>query len=120
MLTRRTAAIAGLSSVLALGACGRTTRPERVDVIIIGAGLSGLNTALLLQELGLKVLVLEASAIAGGRVRTVETADGLIDVGASQIGRGYARVLDACRRFGLRLIAEDRDLRPFGMHFKDR
>lgn len=40
------------------------------DVIIIGAGLSGLSAAVHLHNQGKKVLILEASDSAGGRVKT--------------------------------------------------
>lgn len=43
-------------------------------------------------------MVLEASGRAGGRMRTIEI-DGLpFDLGASQIGANYGRILDAARR----------------------
>ena len=116
MFTRRaflaTSAAVGLLPKVALA-------EEKADVIIIGAGLSGLNAANLLQDQGFKVVVLEASDKVGGRVRTHHTADGPIDVGASQVGRSYARVIDACWRYGLKLIPEDRDLLTFGAHYKD-
>jgi monoamine oxidase len=87
---------------------------SRTDVVVIGAGLSGMNTAMMLREQGYKVVVLEAGSRVGGRVETVETANGPVDVGASQVGRGYARVLDMCQKLNLRLIPEDRDLLTFG------
>jgi len=40
------------------------------DVIVVGAGLAGLNCAVSLQAKGLAVTVLEASDAVGGRVRT--------------------------------------------------
>ncbi len=41
------------------------------DVIVIGAGISGLTSAVLLREQGIKVLVLEAHNEVGGRVKSV-------------------------------------------------
>jgi len=93
---------------------------EKADVVVIGGGLSGLNSALMLGELGFKVIVLEAGKIVGGRVKTLDTSEGKLDVGASQIGRGYARIIDACMKFDLKLVSEDRDLLPFGFRYKDQ
>lgn len=116
MFTRRSflaaSAAAGVLSKAALA-------EEATDVVIIGAGLSGLNAANLLKEQGFKTIVLEGAQQVGGRVRTHQTANGPIDVGASQIGRSYARVIDACLQHGLKLIPEDRDLLKFGAHYKD-
>jgi monoamine oxidase len=72
--------------------------PEKYDVIVIGGGLSGLNTAIHLSDSGAKVLLLEASDRFGGRVRTVDYSDGVIELGASQIGPSYARVRDMTSR----------------------
>ncbi|WP_112240241.1 NAD(P)/FAD-dependent oxidoreductase [Kribbella monticola] len=40
------------------------------DVVVVGAGLAGLNCAVALQDRGLSVAVLEASDAVGGRIRT--------------------------------------------------
>lgn len=57
--------------------------PE-IDVIIIGAGLSGLQAARSLQDAGLKTLVLEARSRVGGMTWTVTGKDGsgISDLGA--------------------------------------
>lgn len=117
-LSRRHLLAAAASSSIPL-IHGGAQAAERHDVIIIGGGLSGLNTALLLKDQGLRPIVLEASGEVGGRVKTVKTVEGGIDVGASQIGRGYARAIDLCQRLDLKLIPEDRDLLTFGAHYKD-
>lgn len=46
--------------------------PAKVDVVIIGAGLSGLATAYQLKKAGVSYHVLELTPRVGGRVRTVE------------------------------------------------
>jgi monoamine oxidase len=51
--------------------------PERAEVVIVGAGLTGLTTAYRLAAAGVDVLVLEASPRAGGRIQTVRWPDGL-------------------------------------------
>lgn len=51
--------------------------PERTEVVIVGAGLTGLTTAYRLSAAGVDVLVLEASPRPGGRVQTVWWPDGL-------------------------------------------
>src|ERR1700754_4844098 len=42
----------------------RSNNPEVFDLIVVGAGASGLNCALVAQECGLRVMVLEKAKIA--------------------------------------------------------
>lgn len=67
------------------------------DVIIIGAGLSGLYTAQLLQNVGTKVLVVEARDRPGGRTFTEKG----IDLGGQWVGSSHKRVLNLLKKFGL-------------------
>ena len=56
------------------------------DVIIMGAGLVGLNASLQLEAFGLRVRVLEASNRIGGRLRTLDKVAGHPEAGGNQIG----------------------------------
>ena len=76
---------------------------DRHDVAIVGAGLAGLHAASILTELGADVVVLEASQRTGGRCLTMDHWHLHPDLGGAQIGRDYARVLDAARRLGVKL-----------------
>ena len=53
---------------------GPTPEGERYDVVVVGAGLSGLAAAKQLAAAGRRVLVLEATARIGGRALTNTTA----------------------------------------------
>lgn len=59
-----------------------------IDVLVIGAGLSGLRAALEVQAAGLTCAVVEATDRVGGRTLSVPSApgaQGVIDLGASWI-----------------------------------
>ncbi|MFC4855795.1 NAD(P)/FAD-dependent oxidoreductase [Actinophytocola glycyrrhizae] len=61
---------------------------ERVDVVVVGAGLAGLAAAWHLQKAGLDVVVCEAGNAVGGRVRT-DVVDGF------RLDRGFQVLLPA-------------------------
>jgi len=73
------------------------------DVLVIGAGLSGLEAALLLEEQGVKVQVIEGRRRIGGRVYTLLDRPGYPEFGGNSFAQGYGRVLDRVRGLGLPL-----------------
>ena len=78
---------------------------QTCDVVIIGAGLSGLRTALLLQAQGLDVLVVEAQDRVGGRTLTVQLDQGaFIDHGGQWVSPGQPKIVDLAQDLGVSLF----------------
>lgn len=77
---------------------------ERPSAIVIGAGLSGLNTALMLEDNGMDVTVLEARQRIGGRLYTLDDIPGKPEAGGNIIGPNYARIIDRAQRLGLEMV----------------
>lgn len=80
--------------------------PDRADVLIVGAGLSGLACARILREAGTDVHVLEASDGIGGRVRT-DHVDGFL------LDRGFQVLLTAYREVAEQVDPARLELKPF-------
>jgi monoamine oxidase len=65
---------------------------ERADVVVVGAGLSGLCAARKLRAEGASVRVVEARDRVGGRTRTEQIGQGTFDVGGQWVGPGQKRL----------------------------
>lgn len=76
---------------------------NHVDIIIIGAGLSGLTAAHSLEQKGLHVLVLEARHEVGGRTRTKVLNNVYFDMGGQYIGKRHVSMQHLCKTLGLHL-----------------
>jgi phytoene dehydrogenase-like protein len=85
---------------------GPSGLPDAVDVLVVGAGLTGLNAARTVTRSGRSVVVCEASDGVGGRVRT-DVVDGfLVDRGFQILNTSYPALQAA-------VDLEALDLRPF-------
>lgn len=102
--TNRRDFLLGVSAITLSGCKPEVKAPSQThdaDVIVIGAGLSGLNAALLLEETGHKVIVLEGRDRIGGRVYTLNDVPGNPESGGNEIGSTYGRVLDIMDKYNV-------------------
>ena len=95
------AAAAGLPGS-ASAAKRRKPKTRRADVVVVGAGLSGLAAAEAIRNAGRSVLVLEARDRVGGRVLNEPIGDGeIIEVGGQWVGPTQGVVTDWARDLGV-------------------
>ncbi|KAL4911372.1 hypothetical protein BDW74DRAFT_164885 [Aspergillus multicolor] len=84
-------------------ASNTVTTTNAFDVVIVGAGLSGLQAASILHDAGLKIAVLEATNRVGGMVLTIQSTEmGFNDLGATWINdTNQVEMFKLFQRFGL-------------------
>jgi monoamine oxidase len=79
--------------------------PERVDVVVVGAGMAGLIAARDLLAANVSVLVLEARNRVGGRLLNHTLANGsVVELGGQWVGPTQDRVLALAEELGLGLF----------------
>lgn len=76
------------------------------EVVVIGAGLSGLTAASRLRAAGVRVRVLEARERVGGRTLTVPFTREPVDLGGQWVGPTQDRVLGLARTLGVETFAQ--------------
>ena len=59
-----------------------TSSQQTADVLVLGAGIAGLAAARALAERGIHPLVLEARDRVGGRIHSLQTGQGFVELGA--------------------------------------
>lgn len=74
----------------------------KVDVAVIGAGLSGLTCARRLQQAGVEVVVLEARDRVGGRTLNAPIAEGrVVELGGQWAGPGHQEIRRVAAEVGV-------------------
>ncbi len=100
-LLRSMAAVLGAAALRPAAADAPVANP--VDVIVVGAGLSGLVAARELVRAGRSVAVLEARDRVGGRTWTIPVGARRYDIGGQFVGPTQDRIRALAQEFGLRL-----------------
>ena len=89
------------------------------DIIILGAGLTGLTLAHSLQEQGRSVLVLEARDRIGGRIHTVNTSNGpRVEMGATWYFQHFMNLFKLMTKFNVKLT--EQFMKGYSMYDKRR
>src|SRR3954468_16730819 len=97
------ATTAAAGAVAAAPAQAKRTRPrKKADVIVVGAGLAGLQAARKLREGGKSVLVMEAQKRVGGRTLNEDIGGGEVaDLGGTFIGPTQDHIAAVVKELGI-------------------
>lgn len=74
---------------------------ERVDLAVVGAGISGLAAAWEARRQGARVIVLDAAPVAGGKLRTSRFAGVPLDEAADAFLARVPEAVDLCAELGI-------------------
>ncbi|KAK4500847.1 hypothetical protein PRZ48_009039 [Zasmidium cellare] len=89
---------------------GNSDQQQKVDVVVVGAGFSGLQAAHDIHQAGFSVAVLEAKSRIGGRSYTtsLKTEHGLIELGATWINEHtQPRVFELAKKLALDFVEQN-------------
>jgi monoamine oxidase len=95
---------AGTAGAFMPAVFGHFTDNTKTDVLVIGAGLSGLFAARLLEQKGLSVRVIEGNNRIGGRLYTLDELQGSPNTGGVEIGDGYKRLVSVANELGVEFV----------------
>lgn len=82
---------------------------DSVDVVVVGAGLSGLQAALGVQKAGLSCVILEARDRVGGKTisQPLASGKGVVDLGAAWLNEvTQPKIYALAKRYGLETIVQ--------------
>jgi len=81
---------------------------EKVDVVVLGAGLSGLQAAVVLQNAGLSVKVIEARDRVGGKTWSQSVQGSVCDVGAAWINdTNQSKMFSLAKKYALDVVQQN-------------
>ena len=110
MLTRRRLLEGSIATLLASASAGCNGMGSGRRVVVVGAGLSGLNAALILERWGFEVDVVEAKTRVGGRLWTLDHLPGSPEGGGNVMGAQYGRVVHMAHHLNIALRTPPRTL----------
>lgn len=76
---------------------------EKLDAVVVGAGLSGLTAARELSRAGLETLVLEARSRPGGRTQTTGIEGVTVDLGGEWVDSAHMEIRNLAEDLGITL-----------------
>ena len=105
------AAVAALAPVVT--GFPKNTAAANRQVVIVGAGMAGLNTAYQLKKAGIKSMIYEASSRTGGRMYTLKDKFGAgitTDIGGEFVDSTHTDIMTLCQELGIELydLREDK------------
>src|SRR6185437_11836839 len=80
---------------------------QTADVLVLGAGIAGLAAARAVAEKGMRPLVLEARDRVGGRIHSLQTSEGVVELGAEFVHGRDAQLWALIEEAGAATVERD-------------